>query len=214
MASPGSTTNTGSTFPVDALEALDAATRAIAGVLDSTPCSSSSSTRARARRRPLRRPRDRRRDRRDRAVHHGRHHARAARAVGPPPAGHGLLGLIIREGRSFRIPDIAAHPDSYGFPPNHPPMRSLLGVPGHGQGPGIGNLYLTDKRGAASSGGGPAAGRVVCPPRGHRDRERATARAGPAAGGRRRARADRPGPPRRDHPGLYAVTLSLEDVRD
>ena len=68
--------------------------------------------------------------------------------LGSPPQGHGLLGLIIREGRSFRIPEIAAHPDSYGFPPNHPPMRSLLGVPVEVQGRAIGNLYLTDKRGA------------------------------------------------------------------
>ena len=69
--------------------------------------------------------------------------------LGSPPQGHGLLGLIIREGRSFRIPDIAAHSDSYGFPPHHPPMRSLLGVPVEVQGRPIGNLYLTEKREAA-----------------------------------------------------------------
>ena len=68
--------------------------------------------------------------------------------LGSPPQGHGLLGLIIREGRSFRIPDITAHPDSYGFPPHHPPMRSLLGVPVEVQGRPIGNLYLTEKRDA------------------------------------------------------------------
>jgi two-component system, NarL family, sensor histidine kinase DevS len=67
--------------------------------------------------------------------------------LGAPPQGHGLLGLIIREGRSYRIPDIAAHPDSYGFPPHHPPMGSLLGVPVTLHGRPIGNLYLTDKRG-------------------------------------------------------------------
>jgi signal transduction histidine kinase len=66
-------------------------------------------------------------------------------AIGPPPVGHGLLGLIIREGRSYRIPEIAAHPDSSGFPPNHPPMTSLLGVPVTVKGRVIGNLYLTDK---------------------------------------------------------------------
>src|SRR5919199_3608043 len=43
------------------------------------------------------------------------------KAIGPLPHGRGLLGLIIREGRSYRIPEIAAHPDSSGFPPNHPP---------------------------------------------------------------------------------------------
>jgi signal transduction histidine kinase len=68
--------------------------------------------------------------------------------LGPPPQGHGLLGLIISEGRSIRIPDIAAHPASYGFPPHHPPMRSLLGVPVRVKGRPIGNLYLTDKEGS------------------------------------------------------------------
>jgi signal transduction histidine kinase len=69
--------------------------------------------------------------------------------IGAPPRGHGLLGLIIREHRSYRIPDIRDHPDSFGFPPNHPPMRSFLGVPVITRGRSIGNLYLTDKRGAA-----------------------------------------------------------------
>ena len=68
--------------------------------------------------------------------------------LGQPPEGHGLLGLIITEGRSIRIPDIAAHPASYGFPPHHPPMTSLLGVPVTVRKRPIGNLYLTDKVGA------------------------------------------------------------------
>lgn len=70
-------------------------------------------------------------------------------AIGHLPVGRGLLGLIIREGRSYRIPEIAAHPHSSGFPPNHPPMRSLLGVPISVRGRPIGDLYLTDKQGAA-----------------------------------------------------------------
>ena len=65
--------------------------------------------------------------------------------IGPLPRGHGLLGTIIRDGVPLRIPDIAAHPDSYGFPANHPPMRSLLGVPVKIGGRPVGNLYLTDK---------------------------------------------------------------------
>jgi signal transduction histidine kinase len=69
-------------------------------------------------------------------------------AIGPPPHGRGLLGLIIREGRSYRIPEIASHADSSGFPANHPPMTSFLGVPVAVKGRPIGNLYLTDKRGA------------------------------------------------------------------
>jgi signal transduction histidine kinase len=69
-------------------------------------------------------------------------------SIGALPRGHGLLGMIIRENRSVRIPDIAAHPDSYGFPPNHPQMHSLLGVPITLAGRVVGDLYLTDKRNA------------------------------------------------------------------
>jgi signal transduction histidine kinase len=65
--------------------------------------------------------------------------------IGAPPRGHGLLGLLIREGRSMRISNIAQHPDAYGFPPEHPPMTSFLGVPVRVGGRPIGNFYLTDK---------------------------------------------------------------------
>ncbi|HJS27526.1 MAG TPA: GAF domain-containing sensor histidine kinase [Actinomycetota bacterium] len=69
-------------------------------------------------------------------------------AIGDPPTGHGLLGALIREARPLRIPDISADPRSVGFPPNHPPMRSLLGAPVTGRGRVFGNIYLTDKQGA------------------------------------------------------------------
>ncbi len=69
-------------------------------------------------------------------------------ALGDPPIGHGLLGALIRDARPIRIPDIAADPRSVGFPPHHPPMRSLLGVPIAGRGKTFGNVYLTDKQGA------------------------------------------------------------------
>ncbi|MGZ3588325.1 MAG: GAF domain-containing sensor histidine kinase, partial [Candidatus Limnocylindrales bacterium] len=67
--------------------------------------------------------------------------------IGALPRGHGLLGLIIREQRSFRIADIARDPRRYGFPPNHPEMHSFLGVPVVVKGRPMGNLYLTEKRG-------------------------------------------------------------------
>jgi signal transduction histidine kinase len=67
------------------------------------------------------------------------------RLIGPPPQGHGLLGTIIREGATLRVADISQHPDSYGFPPHHPPMRSLLGVPIRVGGGIVGNFYLTEK---------------------------------------------------------------------
>ena len=69
-------------------------------------------------------------------------------ALGDPPTGHGLLGALIREARPLRIPDIGADPRSVGFPPNHPPMKSLLGAPITGRGKVFGNIYLTDKQGA------------------------------------------------------------------
>ncbi len=138
-------------------------------------------------------------------------HGRAL--IGAPPRGRGLLGLIIRAGRSFRIPSIADHPDSSGFPANHPPMSSFLGVPVAAKGVSIGNLYLTDKHGAAEFSAadqrlvelfGRHAGIAI-------DNARLHAQAGRLAIAEER---DRIG---RDlHDGiiqsLYAVGLSLEDV--
>jgi signal transduction histidine kinase len=67
--------------------------------------------------------------------------------IGPPPRGHGILGLVIREARPIRLPDLARHPDSYGFPSHHPEMHSFLGVPIVGRRGAFGNLYLTEKLG-------------------------------------------------------------------
>jgi signal transduction histidine kinase len=133
--------------------------------------------------------------------------------IGDLPAGRGLLGLIIREARSYRIPSIADHPDSSGFPPNHPPMTSFLGVPVTSHGVSVGNLYLTDKRGTHEFSAADQslvetfalhAGIAI-------DNARLHAQAGRLAVADER---DRIG---RDlHDGiiqsLYAVSLSLEDV--
>ena len=70
------------------------------------------------------------------------------RAIGDLPQGHGILGLLIVDAKPLRLPDLTEHPDSYGFPPNHPPMRSFLGVPIQVRGQSFGNLYLTDKTSA------------------------------------------------------------------
>lgn len=69
--------------------------------------------------------------------------------LGPLPRGHGILGLLIREARVIRLPDLKQHPDSVGFPPHHPVMRSFLGAPIRGRIGIFGNLYLTEKEGAA-----------------------------------------------------------------
>ncbi|WP_460968067.1 GAF domain-containing sensor histidine kinase [Pedococcus soli] len=68
--------------------------------------------------------------------------------IGDPPRGHGVLGLLIRDPRPRRIADITSHPDSYGFPPNHPPMSSFLGAPIRVRDEVFGNLYLAVKEGA------------------------------------------------------------------
>jgi signal transduction histidine kinase len=68
-------------------------------------------------------------------------------AIGAPPRGHGILGLLITDPRPLRLHDLKEHPESYGFPPNHPPMQTFLGVPVRGRGRVFGNLYLTEKEG-------------------------------------------------------------------
>ncbi|WP_243774932.1 sensor histidine kinase [Actinomadura barringtoniae] len=70
-------------------------------------------------------------------------------AIGHWPHGYGILGLLIKEPEPLRLSDIAAHPESYGFPDNHPPMHRFLGVPIRARGGVFGNLYLTEKRGGA-----------------------------------------------------------------
>ncbi len=67
-------------------------------------------------------------------------------AIGALPKGKGILGLLLREPRIIRLADLRQHPDSIGFPPNHPPMKSFLGVPIVTHGRVVGNLYLTEKR--------------------------------------------------------------------
>jgi signal transduction histidine kinase len=67
--------------------------------------------------------------------------------IGAPPRGHGLLGVMLRAGRAVRIPDMSKDPRKVGFPPHHPPMTSLLGLPLFVRGKLVGNIYLTDKIG-------------------------------------------------------------------
>ena len=87
---------------------------------------------------------DERRERLERflTVGHRRGDARGDRRSAP---GHGILGVLIREPRPLRLHDVGDHPQSYGFPLGHPPMRSFLGVPILIRGDAYGNLYLTEK---------------------------------------------------------------------
>lgn len=69
------------------------------------------------------------------------------KSIGDLPTGHGVLGLLIREPRPLRLHDLGQHPIASGFPPNHPPMRTFLGVPVRVRDEVFGNLYLTEKSG-------------------------------------------------------------------
>ncbi|MFG3550601.1 PP2C family protein-serine/threonine phosphatase [Streptomyces sp. NPDC047725] len=62
------------------------------------------------------------------------------------PRGRGLLGHLIHHPEPLRVKDIARHPESAGFPPGHPPMRSLLGVAISVRGRIYGNLYLSERK--------------------------------------------------------------------
>ncbi|MET7880534.1 GAF domain-containing sensor histidine kinase [Micromonospora profundi] len=69
--------------------------------------------------------------------------------IGDLPHGRGVLGLLIDDPRPLRMPDITQHPLSYGFPANHPPMHTFLGVPVLIREQVFGNLYLAEKNGGA-----------------------------------------------------------------
>jgi signal transduction histidine kinase len=68
-------------------------------------------------------------------------------AIGNEPVGRGILGVVIRVAEPLRLRSIADDPRSVGFPPNHPPMKTFLGVPVLLRGKAFGNLYLTEKAG-------------------------------------------------------------------
>jgi signal transduction histidine kinase len=67
------------------------------------------------------------------------------RRIGHIPAGTGLLGVLLREGSSLRLDDMANDSRAGGFPASHPKMKSLLGMPVFSSGRVVGNLYLTDR---------------------------------------------------------------------
>ncbi|HET7047433.1 MAG TPA: GAF domain-containing sensor histidine kinase [Solirubrobacteraceae bacterium] len=67
--------------------------------------------------------------------------------IGDLPRGRGVLGELIERPETLRLDDVGAHPHSFGFPVEHPPMKTFLGVPVFvGERP-FGNLYLTEKAG-------------------------------------------------------------------
>ena len=112
-------------------------------------------------------------------------------AIGDLPTGRGILGVLITDARPLRLSDIGSDPRSVGFPPNHPPMRTFLGVPVIAGGSVFGNLYLTEKRdGGDFTEADEAVADHARGPGGGRDPERAALRGRPHA---RRMRSRGPG---------------------
>jgi signal transduction histidine kinase len=70
-----------------------------------------------------------------------------AAAIGAPPRGRGILGVLVHEAEPLRLHDLTRDPRSVGFPPAHPEMHTFLGVPVVLRGTAYGNLYLTEKEG-------------------------------------------------------------------
>jgi len=62
-----------------------------------------------------------------------------------PPRGLGLIGAIHTERSTIRVSDMSKDARRVGFPPNHPPMTSFLGVPILSGDQILGQIYLTDK---------------------------------------------------------------------
>src|SRR5947207_9290562 len=69
--------------------------------------------------------------------------AEGHRRIGDLPRGRGVLGLLITDPQPIRLGNVGSHPESYGFPPGHPVMKTFLGVPVRIRGEVYGNLYLT-----------------------------------------------------------------------
>ena len=67
--------------------------------------------------------------------------------IGDLPGDHGVLRVLLREGRPVRLADVTEHPHFMGFLSGHPPMRSFLGVPILVRDVVYGDLYLAEKDG-------------------------------------------------------------------
>jgi len=70
----------------------------------------------------------------------------ALRRLKVPPQGHGPLGDMRQDGLAVRYDDVSAHQKAFGFPPKHPQMKALIGVPIFASGEVRGALYVTDRR--------------------------------------------------------------------
>jgi signal transduction histidine kinase len=67
--------------------------------------------------------------------------------IGDVPGDHGVLRVMLRDGRPLRLADVTKNPHFKGFPFGHPQMRSFLGVPIVVRDVVYGDLYLAGKQG-------------------------------------------------------------------
>jgi signal transduction histidine kinase len=66
-----------------------------------------------------------------------------ARMIGDLPRFHGVLGVLLRDGKSIRVADIRRHRDFSWYPEHHPDLSEFLGVPIRHRGETLGEIYLS-----------------------------------------------------------------------
>jgi signal transduction histidine kinase len=76
------------------------------------------------------------------------------RAIGPLPRRHGMLGVLLDEGKPERLADIRADPRFEGWPAAHPRMSHFLGVPVRDGDQILGIIFAANKTSAAAAGHG------------------------------------------------------------
>lgn len=73
---------------------------------------------------------------------------RDQRRLRVPPQGHGPLGSLRTDRKPVRYDDLDKAKDAFGFPPKHPVMKTMLGVPIIAWDDVRGSLYVTDRNGS------------------------------------------------------------------
>jgi len=73
-------------------------------------------------------------------------------AIGPLPRRHGMLGVLLSEGKPERLADINADPRFWGWPAHHPRMTHFLGVPVKDGEKVLGIIFAANKTTPKSSG--------------------------------------------------------------
>jgi signal transduction histidine kinase len=75
-------------------------------------------------------------------------------AIGPLPRRHGMLAVLLNEGKPERLADIRKDPRFEGWPHAHPQMSHFLGVPVRDGDQVLGAIFAANKTSAAAAGRG------------------------------------------------------------